>query len=133
MLSQLQINIKWSISLETKPALMFREVLKWSWHRIFLTNKYEHILICYKSKPFFLVVNFELMVFPLLLQKTSHSQNFSEVTCKLYDSTKVTVIKPGIYLHSAGHQGVSGVLPYQDLHSQVLPCARRIGGSSHWN
>ena len=73
------------------------------------------------------------MVFPLLLQQTSHSQNFSEVTCKLYDSTKVTVIKPGIYLHSAGHQGVSGVLPYQDLHSQVLPCARRIGGSSHWN
>ena len=98
MLSQLQINIKWSISLETKPALMFREVLKWSWHRIFLTNKYEHILICYKSKPFFLVVNCKLKVFPILLQQTTQSQMFSEETCKLYETTKVTLIKSRICL-----------------------------------
>ena len=39
----------------------------------------SHILIWFKSKPFFLIVNFKLKVFPLLLQQTSPSHMFSHV------------------------------------------------------
>ena len=67
------------------------------------TNRYYLFLMkiftfWYKSKPFFLVVNFKLMVFPLLLQQISHSQKFLEVTCKLNDCDFGWVIKSRIYL-----------------------------------